>query len=72
MKEYKPKSIMTLRKMVIDMRNHCANVSNSKFFGCHTCPYHVISSNDVILCYFENIGGKRPAEWVETEMGRYL
>ena len=63
MKEYKPKAIRTLRKMVFDIKEHCSNVSKSKFFGCHTCPYHVIYPDDTI---------ERPSEWNINEMGTYV
>lgn len=72
MKEYKPKAIRTLRKMVFDIKEHCCNVSKSKFFGCHTCPYHVIYPDDTIECYFVYEGNKRPSEWNINEMGTYV
>lgn len=72
MKEYKPKSIRTLRKMIYDIKEHCEHVANNKYFGCHTCPYHVINRDNSITCYFVHIGSVNPSEWELNEMGGYV
>lgn len=69
MKEYKPKAIRTLRKMVIDIKQHCEHVSVNPVFGCLTCPYHVDFANRSHACYFEYTGGIKPAEWQLNQMG---
>lgn len=70
MKEYKPKAIRTLRKMVHDIREHCQHVSASEFFGCHTCPYNV-EHEDGFGCWFEWSGFLKPKDWNINEMGTF-
>ncbi len=71
MKEYKPKAIRTLRKMVYDMREHCTHVSSNKFFGCHTCPYNV-EHRGGFGCWFEWRGSLKPKDWNINEMGTFV
>lgn len=68
--KYKPKAARTLRKMVIDMKDHCHHVSNDKFFGCHTCPYNVQLQNG-FDCWFVWSGFRKPMDWEINEMGSY-
>ena len=69
LKEYKPKAIKTLRKYVFDLIEHCNHVSNSKYFGCHTCPFNVLFFSGKFGCYFEQLQNTKPAEWEMNKMG---
>lgn len=70
-KEYKPKSVRTLRKMIIDIKDHCYHVANNKFFGCHTCPYNVQTKNG-FGCWFEWRGFLEPKDWNINEMSTFV